>query len=172
MEERTQQQDLDTAEKHADSVAMDTDVADDAADKRDAQGGTDASEEGRAKKADVLKALNEYASEDDDMAGGGKTLRDILGGDILLKLALQHVWLILLVMGLTIVYVAFRYQCQQDVIEISRLEDELVKAKYRAMSSASNLTEMCRQGNVMQLNQDTLLKVSDQPPYIVEVPEN
>jgi hypothetical protein len=30
---------------------------------------------------------------------------------------------------------------------------------------------MCRQGNVLRLNQDTLLMVSDQPPFIVEIPE-
>jgi hypothetical protein len=72
-------------------------------------------------------------------------------------------------------YIGVRYQCEQDVLEINQLEKDLVDAKYRALSSSSNLTELCRQSNVLRVlheNQDTLLHLSDQPPYIIEVPED
>ncbi|MBR1448985.1 MAG: hypothetical protein IJ588_09635 [Prevotella sp.] len=115
--------------------------------------------------------MKEQVSEDDDAPVGSLTLRQIVGGDYLFTLVRHHVLLILLIVLITTVYIGFRYQCQQDVIEIDRLEGELQKAKYKALSSSSNLTEMCRQSNVLRQNQDTLLQVSDQPPFIIEVPE-
>ena len=116
--------------------------------------------------------MKEQASEDDDAPVGTLTLRQIVGGDYLLTLVRNHIWLILLIVVLTTIYVGVRYQCQQDVIEISRLEKDLTDAKYRSMSSSSTLTEMCRQSNVLRVlreNQDTLLQMPDQPPFIVPV---
>lgn len=125
----------------------------------------------KAKEPSALQQMKEQVSEDDDAPVGSLTLRQIVGGDYLFTLVRHHVLLILLIVLITTVYIGFRYQCQQDVIEIDRLEGELQKAKYKALSSSSNLTEMCRQSNVLRLNQDTLLQVSDQPPFIIEVPE-
>jgi hypothetical protein len=84
------------------------------------------------------------------------------------------VWLILLVMLFTVLYVAFRYQCQQDMIKISQLESELKDAKYRALSSSSTLTERCRESQVLEVlrqNHDSVLHVSVQPPYIINIPQ-
>ena len=128
-------------------------------------------EQPKTKGASTLQQMKEQISEDDDAPIGSLTLRQIVGGDYLFTLVRHHVVLILLIVLITTVYIGFRYQCQQDVIEINRLEGELVKAKYKALSSSSNLTEMCRQSNVLRLNQDTLLQISDQPPFIIEVPE-
>ena len=125
----------------------------------------------KTKEPSALQQMKEQVSEDDDAPVGSLTLRQIVGGDYLFTLVRHHVLLILLIVLITTVYIGFRYQCQQDVIEIDRLEGELQKAKYKALSSSSNLTEMCRQSNVLRLNQDTLLQVSDQPPFIIEVPE-
>ena len=55
---------------------------------------------------------------------------------------------------------------------IIQLEKDLQDAKFKALSSSSNLTRMCRQSNVLNmLNNmgDTLLHISQQPPYIIEV---
>ena len=128
-------------------------------------------EQPMTKEPSALQQMKEQISEDDDAPIGSLTLRQIVGGDFLFTLVRHHVVLILLIVLITTVYIGFRYQCQQDVIEINRLEGELVKAKYKALSSSSNLTEMCRQSNVLRLNQDTLLEISDQPPFIIEVPE-
>jgi len=70
--------------------------------------------------------------------------------------------------------VAIRYQCQQDLIQIDKMENELKDAKYKALSSSSTLTERCRESQVLKVlrqNNDSLLHVSDQPPYIIKVPE-
>lgn len=113
-------------------------------------------------------------SEGDDAPVGSLSLRQIVGGDYLMLLVRNHAWLIVLIVLITTVYVGFRYQCQQDMIEIDQLEQNLTDAKYKALSSSSNLTELCRQSHVLQVlraNQDSVLRVSDQPPYKIEVPQ-
>ena len=122
----------------------------------------------------ALKLMRESASEDDVAPVGTLTLKQIVGGDYLFTLVRHHIWLIMLIVLITTVYVGVRYQCEQDVLEIDQLEKDLINAKYKAMSSSSNLTELCRQSNVLKVlheTADTLLKFSDQPPYIIEVPE-
>ena len=74
----------------------------------------------------------------------------------------------------TIIYVAFRYQCQQDLVTINRLEAELKDAKYKALSSSSTLTERCRESHILEIlknNADSLLHPAEQPPYIITVPD-
>lgn len=128
------------------------------------------------KALDKLKELKRQVSEDELTPVGALTLRKILGGDILSAMSVRRqVWLILLVVLFMVVYVAFRYQCQQDMIKISQLESELKDAKYRALSSSSTLTERCRESKVLEVlrqNRDSVLQASDQPPYIINVPES
>ena len=131
---------------------------------------TEVSESARA-----LKRIKESASEDDDAPVGSLSLKQIVGGDYLFALVRHHIVLILFIVFFLVFYIGVRYQCEQDVLEINQLEKELVDAKYKALSSSSNLTELCRQSNVLKVlreNQDTLLHLSDQPPYIIEVPED
>ena len=131
-------------------------------------------EEPKEELPSALQRMKESASEDDETPVGSLTLKQIVGGDYLFAAVRHHVILIMFIVFFIIVYVGVRYQCEQDVLEINQLEKELVNAKYKAMSSSSNLTEMCRQSNVLKVlreNQDTLLKLSDQPPYIIKVPK-
>jgi preprotein translocase subunit SecF len=127
------------------------------------------------KALDKLKELKSKVSEDEQMPVGALTLRTILGGDILSAVSVRRqVWLILLVVLFIVLYVAFRYQCQQDMIKISQLESELKDAKYRALSSSSTLTERCRESQVLEVlrqNHDSVLHVSVQPPYIINIPQ-
>ncbi len=122
-----------------------------------------------------LKKIKENVREEDSAPVGTQTLRKILGGDILSAQLVRHnVWLFMLVVLFTVVYVAFRYQCQQDMILIDRMEAELKDAKYKALSSSSTLTERCRESHVLEVlrqNRDSVLHISDQPPYIIYVPE-
>ena len=86
----------------------------------------------------------------------------------------SQIWLFVLIVVFSIVYVAFRYQCQQDMLTIDRLESELKDAKYKALSSSSTLTEKCRESHVLEVlkqNKDSLLKQAEQPPFIIQVPE-
>ena len=142
---------------------------------KDAATETVGSREQVEKPAMALKRIKESTSEDDEAPVGSLTLKQILGGDYLFAMVRHHVVLILVVVFFFVFYIGVRYQCEQDVLEINQLEKDLVDAKYRALSSSSNLTELCRQSNVLRVlheNQDTLLHLSDQPPYIIEVPED
>lgn len=122
-----------------------------------------------------LKELKSKVSEDEQTPIGAMTLRKILGGDMLSAVSVRRqVWLILLVVFFIVVYVAFRYQCQQDMIKINQLEKDLKDAKYRALSSSSTLTERCRESKVLQVlreNNDSVLHPGDQPPFIINIPK-
>ena len=129
----------------------------------------------KEKKTSTLDMLRQSVSEEDEIPTSSLTLRTILGGDILYAEVLRkQLWLIVLIVLFTIIYVAFRYQCQQDMLTIDKMETELKDAKYKALSSSSTLTERCRESHVLDIlknNKDSLLKASDQPPYIINVPE-
>ncbi len=139
---------------------------------------TDIQEELKAKKQNALEKLKEFkksVSESDTVPVGTLTLRKILGGDILSAgLVRRNIWSLVLIAFFTVVYVAFRYQCQQDIIKIDKMERELKDAKYKALSSSSTLTERCRESQVLRVlreNHDSLLHASPQPPYIINIPE-
>jgi hypothetical protein len=88
-------------------------------------------------------------------------------------LARRQIWLIILIVLIVTAYVAVRYQCQQDAIDIAQLEKDLVNAKFESLSSSSNLTRMSRQSNITDLLQrgdSVTLHHSEQPPYIIDVP--
>jgi len=124
---------------------------------------------------ETLQRLRETASEEDPKPSSQLTLRTILGGDLLTTdVVRSQIWLFVLIVAFAIVYVAFRYQCQQDVLDIAQLENELTDAKYKALSSSSNLTERCRESHVLEAlrnNEDSVLQTSNQPPYKIEIPE-
>ena len=101
----------------------------------------------------------------------GAAALDFLSADLVRR----NIWAFILVMLFTVVYVAFRYQCQQDMILIDKKESQLKDAKYKALSSSSTLTERCRESQVLRVLRqvgDSLLHVSDQPPYIINIPES
>ena len=124
---------------------------------------------------DTIRKIKETVKEEDPKLSSSLTLRTILGGDFLTAEMVRHqIWLIVLIVLFTIVYVAFRYQCQQDMIAIDKMEKELLDAKYKALSSSSTLTEKCRESHVMDAlrnNKDSVLHVAGQPPYIINIPE-
>ena len=124
----------------------------------------------------TLKAvLKNKAREDEEPLSANFTLYKILGGDILTaRLIRSQIWLIMLVVFFVIVYISNRYSVQQQLLEIDVLNKELKDAKYKALSSSSELTERCRESRVLEMlrhNKDSILKMPSQPPYIINVPE-
>ena len=123
----------------------------------------------------TIQKIKEKVKEEDPKLTPSLNLRTILGGDFLTAdMVRRQIWLIVLIVVFATAYVAIRYQCQQDMIVIDKLNDELKNAKYRALSSSSTLTEKCRESHVLEIlkqNNDSLLHVADQPPYIINVPE-
>jgi cell division protein FtsL len=124
---------------------------------------------------ETIRKIKDTVKEEDPKLSSSLTLRTILGGDFLTAEMVRHqIWLIMLIVLFAIVYVAFRYQCQQDMIAIDKMEKELLDAKYKALSSSSTLTEKCRESHVLDAlrnNKDSVLHIADQPPYIINIEE-
>lgn len=123
----------------------------------------------------LKEVIEEQATEGEAPLAKTFTLRKILGGDILNTAAVRRqIGVLLLITFFILVYIANRYQCQQDMIRIDKLNRELQDAKYRALSSSSQLTEKSRESNVLEMlkeNNDSTLKIPSQPPYKINVPQ-
>lgn len=122
------------------------------------------------------QVMREQAIEEERPQSANFTLRKILGGDILsTEMLKKQIWVIVLIAAFTLVYVSNRYSCQKDMLEINELNEQLKDAKFKALASSSELTEMCRESNVLEMlknNKDSILHIANQPPYIINVPEN
>ena len=123
----------------------------------------------------IKAAIEEQAREDEQPQSSNFTLRKILGGDILsARFFRNNIWLMITIVIFTIVYISNRYSVQKYLIEIDKLNNELEDAKYRALSSSSQLTEKTRESHILEFlktRKDSVLKMSDRPPYIIDVPE-
>ena len=117
--------------------------------------------------------IREQATEDDMPLTKNITLRKSLGGDILsTDIIRKQIWLILIVVLFIVVYISNRYKCQQDLILIDNLTEQLKDAKYRALSSSSDLTQKTRESKVLEqlrASSDSTLHIATQPPYIINV---
>ena len=123
-----------------------------------------------------LKAvIEEQATEDEAPQSRKFSLAKILGGDVLnTTFVRRQIWLLLLISAFLVVYIGCRYSCQQDLIQIDKLQVKLKDAKYKALSSTSQLTEISRESNVLNMlkeSHDSVLKIPSQPPYKVDVPQ-
>ena len=123
----------------------------------------------------LQEVIREQAIEGEAPMSKNFTLRKILGGDILTTQTMRRqIWLFLLITLFIIIYISNRYSCQKDLIEIDRLQKELQDAKYKALSTSSQLTEKSRESRVLELlqsNKDSVLKIPSQPAYIIQLPE-
>ena len=64
----------------------------------------------------TLEMIEERAKEEESRPLSSLNLRTILGGDVLTAKTVRHqIWLFVLIVIFAIIYVAFRYQCQQDI---------------------------------------------------------
>ena len=143
--------------------------------KKSEQEAEKAEEKAEEKIKQTLEKIKQTASEEDPRPSSQLKLRTILGGDLLTtQMVRSQIWLFIMIVAFSLVYVAFRYQCQQDMITIDNLEGKLKDAKFKALSASSTLTAKSRESHVLNMlkqNKDSLLHQADQPPYIIEVPE-
>ena len=126
-------------------------------------------------KLELNQVIAEQAIEGEAPLSSNLSLRKILGGDILTaRIIRRQIWLVILVVFFVIIYISNRYSIQKDLIEIDQLQKELQDAKYKALSSSSQITEKSRESNVLEMlknNKDSVLHIATQPPYIINVPE-
>lgn len=118
--------------------------------------------------------IRQQAIEDELPLTKNVTLGKILGGEMLnTQFLRQQIWVIVLIKLFIIVYISNRYKCQQNLIKIDNLQSELEDAKYRALSSSSDLTQQTRESKVLERlhnDKDSTLHIPTQPPYIITIP--
>lgn len=118
--------------------------------------------------------IRQQAIEDELPLTKNVTLGKILGGEMLnTQFLRQQIWVIVLITLFIIVYISNRYKCQQNLIKIDKLQNELEDAKYRALSSSSDLTQQTRESKVLERlhnDKDSTLHIPTQPPYIITIP--
>lgn len=118
--------------------------------------------------------IRQQAIEDELPLTKNVTLGKILGGEMFnTQFLRQQIWVIVLITLFIIVYISNRYKCQQNLIKIDNLQSELEDAKYRALSSSSDLTQQTRESKVLERlhnDKDSTLHIPTQPPYIITIP--
>ena len=128
-----------------------------------------------APQASLKEVIAKQAIEEEASGSASFTLRKILGGDILTaQIIRRQIWLVILIVFFVIIYISNRYNIQNDIIELDKLQKELQDTKYKALSTSSQITEKSRESNVLDMlknNKDSVLHIATQPPYIINVPE-
>ena len=123
-----------------------------------------------------LSIIRGQAEENETGNVSDLSLAKVIGGDILkAKFIRRQMGVIMIAFVFTIIYISNRYSCQQSLIKIDKLNKELQDAKYRALSSNSELTEQSRESKVLEKlrsNKDSVLHIPTQPPYIITIPTN
>lgn len=141
----------------------------------DTQPNGKAAEQSSGKGMSLKETLLSNVFEDEPIQAASASLTKLLGGAFLTSGMLRkQAGVIILTLVFVIFYVANRYSCQKLLLEIDNLEEELKDAKYKSMSSASELTEQSRETNILNLlkqGKDSTVKVSNEPPYIIKVPK-
>jgi hypothetical protein len=135
-----------------------------------------ASENAKEKEVPTLKeVLRNQATEEDVVPPRAVTFGKVLGGDILNTKAVRNqLFLILLIAFFSMLYIANRYSCQKNLIEIDKLNKELDDAKHSALSSSSQLTEKSRESRVLEMlknSGDSMIQIANRPPYIIQINE-
>ena len=128
-----------------------------------------------APQASLKEVIAKQAIEEEASGSSSFTLRKILGGDILTaQIIRRQIWLVILIVFFVIIYISNRYNIQNDIIELDKLQKELQDTNYKALSTSSQITEKSRESNVLDMlknNKDSVLHIATQPPYIINVPE-
>nr|WP_321425119.1 FtsL-like putative cell division protein [uncultured Bacteroides sp.] len=110
-------------------------------------------------------------SSQKDAQAKSMSLKSILGGDILANdFFRRQTKLMILIMVFVIFYISNRYSCQQQLIEIDRLEKQLTDIKYDALTRSSELMEKSRQSRIEEYisSQESDLQTATNPPYLIK----
>jgi len=121
---------------------------------------------------DQLKSLLQGVNhEREDTFKGKFSLGNIIGGDFLMSKSFRHqIPLVGMITLYAILYVDNRYEVQQQLIEINRLETLLQDTRYNALTRSSELTEMSRQSKIEEFIQSSItdLQTATQPPFLIK----
>lgn len=82
----------------------------------------------------------------------GLSFKDFLSGSILTQTSIKkHLWYILFVVGLSIIYISNKYQTESILVDIIKLQKEVKELRDRSVSYASDLMSISRESEVIKL---------------------
>lgn len=159
----------------------DVDVAENAMNEGADDSGDDAAKEKKLEFKDKLRGvlgnktledvIEREAHEEADTSSPFSLSRT-LGGVIISRFIHRQLGLVGLICAFLIIYITLRYMCQQKLVEIDRVENKIVEARYKATVCSSMLTEKSRESNVLKrLNEcgDSTLTIPNEPPYLIKI---
>lgn len=141
----------------------------------DLEDNSEAVDEGSNLTAKTLEDIMEQEAHESETQPPSKfSLSKTLGGAILAHAIQSQIKLVLLITLFLIIYITCRYQCQQKMVEIDRMEQQLTAIRYKATVVTSFLTEKSRESNIMEMLEqkgDSTLQIPKEPPYKINIPE-
>jgi len=102
------------------------------------------------------------------------TLQDIAGGSFLTgDFFGKNAKLIAMILFMVFFYISNRYECQQKMIEIVKLQKKLSDVKYEALTRSSELVGGSKQSQVkgMIVEKGIEIEESETPPYQILIPQ-
>lgn len=120
------------------------------------------------------RIVNEEVHESEVQPPSSFSLNRALGGAMLANVIQGHIKMMLLIFMFLIIYITCRYKCQEKMVEIDRLEQKLIQARYKATVYTSQLTEKSRESNILEMLKqkgDSTLQIPTEPPYKIDIPE-
>ena len=87
----------------------------------------------------------------------------------------RQLYVVLLMVVGVIIYITNRYQAQQQIIELEKLQNELKDMKFRVLTRSSELTLRTRQSQLeeqLKAVGDSTLLPSNEAPFIIEKEES
>lgn len=82
-------------------------------------------------------------------------IKQFLSGNILLQESIKkHLWYILFIVLLSVIYINNKYKTESILIEIIKLQDEVKELRDRSVSYASELMSMSRESEVIKLTEE------------------
>lgn len=105
---------------------------------------------------------NEFENESKSLKLG-----DIAGGRVISDFLARQAGLVILILFMIFFYISNRYECQQKLVDIEKLQKELVDVKYDALTHSAELMGGSKQSQVKELvaEQGVELEESQIPPF-------
>ncbi|MBQ2779312.1 MAG: hypothetical protein IJF46_06020 [Bacteroidaceae bacterium] len=101
----------------------------------------------------------------------GNFISQILSGKMFRsEIFLNNIWLMLLIVFYSFIYVSNRYAYRQELKQIKQLKAERQDAKYMLLTKQSEFSEKSRQSNIESYVQryQSQLKTATNPPFTVK----
>jgi len=117
------------------------------------------------------KIINAIRGSEDFSDIKSSTIRDIINGNILTKnFLLKQYGLLIMIAGLTFLYVDNRFYCETQLAKEIDLKKKIQDVKYESLTISAELMQISRQSNVMnKVNESGIYLIqSTTPPILIE----